>query len=563
MNLIKNFRIIKRFRQIISAFFKAGFGSLITKAGMKKHVYFSKRFEANQTVDELPVKFRETLEKLGPVFVKFGQILSTRADLLPKEYILELAKLQAKVPPFPFEQARETIESELKGPLDKLFSGFEPETFASASLGQVYKAKLPSGEIVAVKVRRPKAKEQVELDTEVLLTIAHLAEKYLPEAKKYNLIGIVQEFQRWTLNELDYRKEATNCEIFTNFFREDENIYGPKVYWDYSSESVLTLEFVEGQSLANAILNKKTSVKEKSKLAHLIADAFTRQFFDYGFFHADPHPGNIFILSNQKIFFLDFGMVGFLDGELMAIASAMFIALVQKDIQSLVDLFCKMEEKYDERANTKDVRAIVNVNSLRKELSFLSLQISSSKEGQSGKFTKIFYEMLRVAVKNGVGVPIDLIMLSKAVVTLDVVMQQLDPAFRMEEWEKPVVERIMKKKLAIKNVQSRVQSAALIVEDLIKRLPATSANIVDNLERGRFGMEVNTNQLMEYERLLNANSRFSTYGMMFASLVIASALIYQSGTHPIQWKFTIPGWGLYVGFGLIIGYFFFSKRQQI
>ncbi len=544
-------------------FFKAGFSGLISRYGFKRHVHPLKRHKGKEEEQELvlALNFRLALESLGPVFVKFGQILSTRSDFLPKTFINQLEKLQAKVPPFKYEKAVETIENEFQKPLKKLFKEFGEKPFASASLGQVYKAKLHTGEVVAVKVQRPKAKEQILLDTEVLLAIAHIAEKYSSDAKKFNLLETVQEFRRWTLNELDYRKEATNCEIFTNFFKKDKNIYGPKVFWDYTSESVLCLEFVEGKQVSEVIKDLDYPQEEKAQLARHVADAFIRQFFEYGFFHADPHPGNVFVLPDNKILFLDFGMVGFLDESLTALGSAMFLALIQKDTQNLVDLFIKMEENYDERLKEQKVEDLVNINNLRKELNVLILQWSSGMSGQGNNFTKLFSEMLNIAVQNGISVPTDLTMMGKAIVTLDVVAKQLSSDFKIEEWEKSTLQRIVKRKLSAKNLQSRAQNMGLIIEDLIKRLPASSSSIVSNIEKGRFGMEINTQQLVDYERLLNANSKISSYGTLLGAIILASALIYQVTNQPKFFGFTIAQIGLY-GSVILIALFFLGNLKK-
>ncbi len=222
INLIRKIKVIKRFNKIVLVFFHVGFGVLISSIGLGKHIHPFRKFREKETVknSELPKKLKQAFETLGPVFVKFGQILSTRSDILPKEYIQELEKLQTKVQPFAFNQAKRSIEENLGGSIENIFKNFENTPFASASLGQVYRAELKSGEKVAVKVQRPGAKEQIKLDTQVLLILAHLVEKYEPETKKYNFFEVIQEFRRWTLNELDYRKEATNCEIFSNFFKK-------------------------------------------------------------------------------------------------------------------------------------------------------------------------------------------------------------------------------------------------------------------------------------------------------------------------------------------------------
>ncbi len=473
--------------------------------------------------------------------------------MLPAAYIQELEKLQYEVKVFAFADAKKIVEKNLGKPLEELFEKFEKVPFASASLGQVYKANLKTGEQVAVKVQRPKAKEQIVVDMQVLLILAHFIENHSQRAKEHSLVGVVSEFQRWTINELDYRKEATNCEIFKNFFKEDPNIYSPKVYWDYSAESVLTLEFIDGVSLGDVVAGRTKKKFNNKLVAHRLADSFIRQYFEYGYFHADPHPGNIFVLPGNKLMFLDFGMVGYLDSQLTAMAAGAFLALLQRDVEKIVVIFLQVGQTYDDKAQNKDIREFVNVNSLRKEINQIVLQWAST--GKAGEFTKLFYHIVEAAVRNGIAVPIDLTLFCKSILTLDAVAHGLDPKLKIEEWEKPLVEKIILERFKTEKVKDRAQNTALALDELLKRLPESTANIVNNLERGHFGMEINASQLLEYERLLNANSKFRTYGTFWAAVVIGAALIYQSGTHPIAWKITLPGWGLYLGLGLVVLFF--------
>lgn len=555
----RKIQILTRFNLILWAFFGAGFSALITKAKLKNHLLFCHRLSVTEDEQqaELPKKLHKLLIKLGPVFVKFGQILSTRTDILPKEYIFELEKLQTKVPPFSYAEAKKTIEKTLKKPLAELFDDFETIPFASASLGQVYKAKLKTGEIVAVKIQRPGSKHTIQLDTEVLMMVAQWADKHFEEASGLNLTGLVREFRRWTINELDYRKEATNCEIFSNFFKEDPRVFGPKVFWNYSGENVLTLEYINGISLGEIISGREKIKYDQKKLAHIIADSFVRQFFEYGFFHADPHPGNIFVLPNGHVTFLDFGMVGFLDERLTNLASTMFVALMQKDIETLVSLLMKLEENYDDRSQKRPV----NANGLRKQLNQLVLQWPDS--GQAGKFTKLLAQILDTAVQNGIEVPTDLSMLGKSIVTLDIVVKQLDPNFQMEKWEEPMVEKIINRKLAGKNFMSAAKISAFVVEDLIKKLPESTAAVVQRLEQGRFGMEMSGQQLMEYEKLLNANSKINAYGTLLAAILIASALIYQVKGQPEFFGLSVAQIAMYGSLILIILFLLTNQNKKL
>ncbi len=545
--LVQKIKVLNRFHVILFAFLRLGAGYLIATVGLRRHLPWFKKLSSTskpKNANDLPIRLRKTLEYLGPVFVKFGQILSTRSDLIPKEYIAELEHLQSNVAPFSYAEAESIIEQDFKKPVKAIFKTFSNKPFASASLGQVYEATLKTGEKVAVKVQRPGAKNRVKIDIQVLYLVAHLVEKHVPALRAYNLEDIINEFSRWTLNELDYRKEAANCEIFSNFFKDDSHVYSPKVFWDYSTASVLTLEYINGHSLKQIIADKTND--KRTEIARLIADSFIKQFFDYGFFHADPHPGNIFIIQKDKLMFLDFGMVGFLDNRLASLATSMFLSLLQKDIDNLIILFLQIEENYNSGSKRKGAGGSTDANALRKELNELIIQWPITGK-HSGGFTKLFYEMINAATRHGISVPTDLIMLSKAIVTLDRVMLDLDPNFELEKWEKPLIEKIITKRLSPKGVQNKVQGAALVFEDLLQKLPETSSNILSNLEKSREEMVLNQSELKNYERLLSINSRASTFSVVLAGMLVAGALIYERAPEPVLAGYTLPQMLIFTG----------------
>lgn len=552
LKTIQKIKVISRFNKVLLVLFLSGFGELIYEAKLHKHIPFFHRIvrrKSRVNKSQLPKKLREALIKLGPVYIKFGQILSTRWDILPKEYTDEFEKLQAEVPTFPFALAKYSIENSFDKPLHKLFAEFERKPFASASLGQVYKAKLPTGEQVAVKVQRPKAKEQILLDTQVLLLLAHLAEKYVATAKAYNPTGVVQEFGRWTLNELDYRKEATNCEVFNSFFKEDAHIYGPKVYWEYSSDKVLTLEYIAGDSLHEILAGKNKEQVNRKLIAERIGESFIRQYFEYGYFHADPHPGNLFVVKNNNLVFLDFGMVGFLDQRLTNIASGMLLALMQRDVENLVALAMQIEESYDERLQTQDMDKLVKINSFRKDVTQLLLQWP--KTDQAGQFSRLFFDSVNVAINNGLAVPVDMVMLSKSIMTLDTVVKELNPDMNLEKWEKPLVEKILQKKFHAGRLKSRMQNTSIVMDDLLRTLPESTAKIIGNLEKAKFGSDVNSQQLAEYEQFLNASYRVNNFVILIVLVFIVSVLAYQMNNQPKFFGLTVSQLGLYVGLVLI------------
>ena len=255
------------------------------------------------------------MEELGPTFIKFGQLLSTRPGILPEDYLLELRRLQDNVQPFSGNLARKVIEKELNLPLDSLFESFDETPLAAASIGQVHKAVLPGGKKVVVKVQRPNIIKTIEQDLGILEEIAGLLDKYTTAGRLYNFTGIVSEFKRITLRELNYHREARNAERLYSNFLHDNSILIPAIYWNYTTPRVLTMEYMQGVTLNNkeglnkGNFNKRVIVEELSR-------AYLKQILTDGFFHGDPHPGNIGVLQGEKIYFLDFGVVGSLtDGQ--------------------------------------------------------------------------------------------------------------------------------------------------------------------------------------------------------------------------------------------------------
>ncbi len=257
---------------------------------------------------------------------------------------------------------------------------------------------------------------------------------------------------------------------------------------------------------------------------------------------------------------LDFGMVGFLDNRLASLATSMFLSLLQKDIDNLIILILQIEENYNSGPKPEGMRQSVDVNALRKELNELIIQWPITTK-RSGGFTRLFYEVINVATRSGVSVPTDLIMLSKAIVTLDRVVLDLDPDFELEKWEKPLIEKIIRKRLSPKDVQNKLQGAALVFEDLLQKLPETSSNILANLEKNRGDTALNHGELQNFELLMRANSRLSTSSIILAAMLVAGALIYDSAPGQVFWGLTLPEMLLFTGGGLAVLLFLSNLRR--
>ncbi|MCI5056160.1 MAG: AarF/UbiB family protein, partial [Flavobacteriales bacterium] len=314
MSIGQTFKNLKRTREIIQILVKYGFEDLVSNSTLRNFVPETTRLKwLRQDRPALSYttweRIRMAAEELGPTFVKLAQILSIRPDILPEPLIKELEKLQDRVPPFPFETAREIIETEMGMPIEDAFDDFQEKALASASIGQVHRAKLKGGEEVVVKVQRPGVREVVERDLAIIVEATRRAERYLKRQGMLNPKDVVHTFQRSILKELDYNNEARNIEKFKNFYQKHRNFYVPGAYREMSSERVLVIEFAGGCKINDANQLRAWGLDPK-KIAENGMFIYLTQIFEYGYFHADPHPGNVLVKPDGTICLIDFGMVG-------------------------------------------------------------------------------------------------------------------------------------------------------------------------------------------------------------------------------------------------------------
>ena len=310
----RTYRHLNRYRQILAVFFKYGFGDLVELLRIEQYIEIglqlisSKRRERLEKLTRAQ-RVRLALEELGPTFIKLGQVLSTRPDLVPVEFVLELSRLQDKVPASPYPQIREIVVSELGKPPEDLFAAFDTTPFASASIGQVHRARLHDGEAVAVKVQRPGIGKVIEVDLEIMLHLATLMERHVEEMALHRPVTIVKEFAKSLERELDYTIEATAMERTARQFLDDPTVYIPRVFRDTTTGRVITMEYVDGIKVSEVDRLDAAGLDRKC-ITDRGADLLLRQIFQFGFFHADPHPGNIFVLPDNVICLIDFGITG-------------------------------------------------------------------------------------------------------------------------------------------------------------------------------------------------------------------------------------------------------------
>ncbi|HPL67182.1 MAG TPA: AarF/UbiB family protein [Smithellaceae bacterium] len=433
----EKYQELKRYGQIVRIFVRYGFGDLLQRMKVNHAVrqrVFTIETQAfkNLTTQE---RLRLAFEELGPTFIKFGQVLSSRPDVLSAEFVKELSKLQDNVPPFLFKDAKALIESQFGCPLTEVFDDFEEEPLAAASLAQVHRAKTKTGEDVAVKVQRPGIGDIIETDIRILRDLASLCERNWSESRHYEPVQIVDEFARMIRRELDYIREGRNLQRFGKFFADDETIYIPKAYWDLTAPKVLTMEYIQGIKISElgqlqaAGLNRKT-------IAVNGANFILREVFEFHFFHADPHPGNIFVLENNVIAPVDFGMIGTLDEEIVRQLGIALTAIVENDADTLVNVLLKIGLA-PEPINRRVFRAeLADFLERYHELPLRQLIIKV-----------IIEDLMDLARRHGLRFPQEMVMMVRALVVNQGVGTMLHPEFNIMEHARPYVQKLMMQRL--------------------------------------------------------------------------------------------------------------------
>jgi Predicted unusual protein kinase len=381
------------------------------------------------------VILREKFLKLGPTFIKIGQTMATRADLLPVEYIQELSKLQDEVPPFPSEQAREIIETELRAKIEDVFESFEDTPIAAASLGQVHRARLRTGQIVAVKVQRPDLAEHIEFDIKVLRRIARFIARYPNLIRGVDWQGTINEFHTTIFEEMDYSQEARNAEVFRRNFESWKEVYVPTIYQIFSTNRLIVMEFIEGLKVTD-IEQLKAAGNNPSEIVRLLARTYLKQLLEDGFFHADPHPGNLRVMPDGRLAFFDFGMVGRISMELQSKLINAFFHIVERDVHGLVEDMVRLgfiELSPNEEARFKPV-----IEGLFDR--YLSLRLGDVK------FKELIFDLAHVIYEFPFRIPASFTYIVRAIMTLEGIGTMVDPSFNFFEVARPYAKRFMFKR---------------------------------------------------------------------------------------------------------------------
>ena len=531
----RNIRTIRRYRTILGVLIKYGFGHFVEQLNIDYYLELGKRIV---TLDKIPKdlerlsqaqRLRLAMEELGPTFIKLGQLLSTRPDVLGSAYIHEFSKLQDKVPGFPFEEVNAQIQRELGYPAEELFAEFSTEPLAAASIAQVHRGKLKSGEEVVFKVRRPGIVKIVETDIDVLMGLAYLIEQHIPTVALYDPVGLVKEFRRSIMRELNFTREGRTVDRFAVNFAESETVYTPKIFWDYTGDIVLTMEYVDGIKIS-ALKELTAQGYDLKVIASRGADAFLKQVLDFGLFHADPHPGNVFILPDQVICMLDYGMVGRLGQDLKDQLIDLLQALLNRDVDKIISQLLYSGELTDDS----------DIKNLRRDLhdfieDYYDIVLQDIKVG------KLLSEFIEILTHHRIHFPADFMILAKALVIMEGVGRQLDPEFNMINHMRPYVNKIVFERFSPKNISEQAGRIVQAYSSLAKNLPQDIKEFVNRLNRNQFKIDLEHRGLEKLVTDLDRSSNRVSFAVVIGSLIVGSSLVLQIDKGPMIFGFPLLG----------------------
>jgi len=532
------FKQMQRYRQVVAVFTRYGFGEFLGLIRIWEYINIEKKFlhrERQLETLSVPQRLRLALEELGPTFVKLGQMLSTRPDIVPHNFIVELEKLQNRVAPIPTEIARRVIESELKKPISEIFSSFDDQPLAAASLAQVHRASRNGSDLV-VKVQRPNITQVIEVDLEIMHNLAALMERYLHGTYVINPVGLVREFAENIKRELDFRIEAVNMRRFAQNFAGTAWVHVPAVYSDPGyTQRVLIMEYVEGIFISDLDRLRREGYDLK-RIARHGADIGFRSTLEHGFFHADPHPGNLIILPGNVICLLDYGMMGTLSNRFRERLGRMIYYIINNDEKRTARaLLGLMESSQVIDAETLEVQ----VSNIIQEYAHLAL-----REIQLGN---MLFKLLRLLAEHHVRFPTHLIWLSKAITTVEDVAHKLDPDFDMLEYAKPYARRFIIRNLNPANQTREAFLTALDSFDLLRDLPYDAGVILDQLKKGRVKIEFEHIGLEPIRKTITRVTNRLGGTIVLAAVLVASSLIVVADLPPKVGEVPIIG---IAGFGI-------------
>lgn len=524
---------MKRVNEIVDVLRKYEVEYLIEQSSFLKRLPFRKRKEEELDLDDtFEMRIRLSFEELGATFIKLGQLLSTRPDLVGQELAYELTKLQDDAPPIPFETVKEIIESELDDDMENLFAEFEEKPIGSASIGQVHKAKFHNGTEVAVKVQKPGVEELIDTDLDIMHFFAGRVNQFVRRSRVYNFPAIISEFERSIKMEINYKYESSNISHLKNDFKNDRTVYVPEVYNRYTTSKVLTMEYIRGKKVSEIMENPEGY--DPKLIAKRGLDSYIKQILFNGFFHADPHQGNIMIMPNNVICYIDMGSMGVMDEDFRNDLAQLFQFIISKNVNGIINQLNYMDI-LDRGVPVKDLK--YDINSM----------VNRYYGAELDNFTSGVDDLMNLMVKYEVSLPREFVLMARGFSLIEDMGMKLDPEFDVFNEVQPLAKKLISKKLSPKTIFDYMQHNVVEVEHFMRTLPHDINDLIYKIQNDKISIEL---KIKDLTFLINQIS----ISIIIAALLVGSSLVIMSDVgYEI---FDIPILGL-IGFSisLILGIF--------
>ncbi|HEY1171458.1 MAG TPA: AarF/UbiB family protein [Verrucomicrobiae bacterium] len=545
----RTFHHLQRAREIAGVFLKYGYEDLLRRLHLPalldiplKHLH---RHDPAVAQLSQPQRLRRALEELGPTFIKLGQVLASRSDVLPDEFVKELTKLQDQVPAIPFLEIRRIMQAELREPLEKWYSSIDEVPLGSASIAQVHKAVFHDGSAVVIKVQRPEVRETVKVDLEILEQLAGLAEKHLDGWRVHRPVLLVQEMAKTLQRETDFNCEAAHVERFARQFDKDPTIHVPKVYHEATTQRVLTMEYIDGAKAAS-LVPEAIAPSERKIIAERIGDLLLKQIFVHGFFHADPHPANVHVLKGNVICFLDYGMMGFMDVRTRENLADLVWGISRQDEASVANALVRLSSADADPSRPEletDVAEFMHRHFYRpvKEL----------------EFGRLIMQLFQLTGRHGLNIPADVFVMLKALGLMETMVRRLNPEHDIIAQATPYLRKARLSRLQPNRLVGAITNFGLDMADMVRELPAEVRRIVAQVKRGEARMVFRHEGLDPVMESAERISNRLSFSVVLAAMLISSSLIIHADIPP-KWH-DVPIIGLIgyliaalMGFGLLI-----------
>ncbi|NNM22338.1 MAG: hypothetical protein HKO54_02195 [Flavobacteriaceae bacterium] len=518
-----------RYNQILRVLVKYGFEDLVSYLEEEKRYGWLRKLLPRKSREHAAqytkwAKMRLVCEELGPTFIKFGQILSNRPDLIPFDLVFELEKLQDNVPPMATEDAKEVVETELKDSVKTLFAWFDPTPFASASMAQVHQAISLEGERMALKIQRPGIQDIILEDIKVMYSIADVLERRIPSIQSFDPVGLVKNFEASILKELDFIHEAINIQRFYNNLEMDKGLdqyaHGPKVFQEFTTGKVLAMNLIDGIKIDHISELEDASI-DKNVIAKRLAISYYKQVFEYGFFHADPHPGNLLVLPNSHICYLDFGMMGSILTRDIEVFGQLFLSIINKDIHKIIKVLLMLSN------NT----TIKNMRSLEYDINEF-VEKYYVRDIHENEMSTILLELKDIIIEHGLKVPTHFYLFARSLITIEGVIAKLDPDFEQLTIVRPYLLKSVAKKYDPIKMTKNILNSLYEINKYMVEFPNDLKNAIAKINSGQIQVDISHKGIDPMVHSIQRVTKQLVSTLIIVALIIGSSLfiIYKIGT---------------------------------